>query len=137
MSGNDFVEAGTYSRPGPIGRTVRIILGIALIALFIFDLTAYKLLTRMEFPISTIWIGVVFFFYLFSDIFNIGFDRRWGRWPQYIFITLVAAAILIDIIQYGSFWGPPVGWLIYLMFQFATGFTGVAFILSAILANPG
>ena len=76
-------------------------------------------------------------FYFLNDVFNIGFNRRWGRWPQYSFVLLVAGAILIDFAQYGGFWGPPVGWLIHLMMVGVGGIIALSFLLSAILASPG
>ena len=137
MPEHRFVAIGTLSKAGPMGRIVRMVIGLAMAAWVIWKLRTHEVLTGMEFPASGIWIGVLIMFYFLSDVFNIGFNRRWGRWPQYSFVLLVAGAILIDFAQYGGFWGPPVGWLIHLMMVGVGGIIALSFLLSAILASPG
>lgn len=95
-------------------------------------------LITTEFPlIPGKWIGVAILFYFFGDVFNLGFNRRWGRWPQYIFLVLLGLAVIVDFMLYGKFWGPPAGWLIFLLQQFTALVIGVGFLLSAALAAPG
>ncbi len=134
----DFVEKGTFAKLNAQKRIIRFLIGIALIAYFIWQLSDPARLIGVEFPLSIgNWIGVAILFYFFSDVFNIGFDRRWGRWPQYVFLGLVGAAIVGDLIGYGTFWGPPAGWLVLLMKEVTAGTIGLAHILSGALATPG
>ncbi len=138
MLKNTFVERGTFARLSPSKRIIRGVFGGALIAYFIWQLPKYGILVNTDFPvIPGKWIGMAILFYFFADVFNIGFNRRWGRWPHYIFLILVGAAILFDLYQYGGLWGPPAGWLLFSMQQFTAGMIGLGFILSAILASPG
>ena len=135
----NFVEKGTFAKLTPQQRILRFLFGAALIAYFVWQLTLYETLLTTDFLLIPWgkWIGVAILFYFFSDVLNIGFNLRWGRWPQYVFLILVGVAILFDLFRYGTFWGPPAGWLVYLMQQFTAGMIGVAHIISAVLATPG
>ena len=138
MLENSFVELGTFKRLKPVKRAMRLIFGMALIAYFIWQLPKYDVLTTTEFPlIPGKWIGVAILFYFFGDVFNLGLNRRWGRWPQYAFLILLGAAIGSDWLFFGTFWGPPAGWLIFLLQQFTALMIGIGFIFSAALAAPG
>ncbi len=138
MLENKYVELGTFNRLNPGKRAIRLIFGMALIAYFIWQLPKYDVLTTTEFPlIPGKWIGVAILFYFFGDVFNLGFNRRWGRWPQYTFLVLLGLAVIVDFMLYGTIWGPPAGWLIFLMQQFTAVLIGIGFILSAALAAPG
>ena len=138
MLENKFENLGTFNRLNPGKRVIRLIFGMALIAYVIWQLPKFGVLTTTEFPlIPAKWIGVAILFYFFGDVFNIGFNRRWGRWPQYIFLVLIGVAICTDFILYGGFWGPPAGWLIYGMQEFTAAMIGIGFLASAALASPG
>ncbi len=135
----DFVEKGTFARLTPKQRIVRFCIGGLLIAYFVWQLTVYETLLTTDFLLIPWgkWIGVAILFYWFSDVFNIGFDRRWGRRPHYAFLILLGAAIVSDWFLFGTFWGPPAGWLVYLMQQFTAVSIGIGFLFSAFLATPG
>ena len=135
----DFVEKGTFARLNPQKRIVRFCIGAALIAYLVWQLTVYETLLTTDFLLIPWgkWIGVAILFYFFSDVFNIGLNRRWGRWPQYAFLILVGAAIGFNLVRTGTFWGPAAGWPVYLMQQITAGMLGVGFIISSVLAIPG
>lgn len=138
MLENKFVDLGTFNRLDPGKRAIRLIVGMALIAYFIWQLQKFGLLAATEFPlILGKWIGVAILFYFFGDVFNIGFNRRWGRWPQYAFLILLGVAVVSDFALYETFWGPPAGWLVFLMQQFTALMIGIGYLLSAALAAPG
>ena len=139
MLENEFVEKGTFTRLNPGKRAIRLILGVAFMAYFVWQLTVYDVLLTTNFLLIPWgkWIGVVILFYFFSDVFNIGFNRRWGRRPHYAFLILLGAALGSDWFLFGTFWGPPAGWMVYLMQQFTAGTIGVAHLLAAAMATPG
>ena len=134
-----FVEKGPFAKLTPQKRILRFLIGGLLIAYFVWQLTVYETLLTTDFLLIPWgkWIGVAILFYFFSDVFNIGFNRRWGRWPQYSFLILVAAAIGFNLLRTGTFWGPAAGWPVYLMQQITAGMLGVGFIISSVLAIPG
>jgi hypothetical protein len=133
----EFKEPGTFPKPGPFGRLVRIFAGLFLIYFFIETLTGYKGYVAYSLPGGTWWIGAAASFYFLSDIVNIGFARSWGRWPQAVALLLALGAVVFDLFQYGNIWGPPLGLLIYILMVFVLGALGPSFLLAAILAVPG
>ena len=83
MLKNTFVERGTFAGLSPSKRIIRGVFGGALIAYFIWQLPKYGMLVNTDFPVVPgKWIGMAILFYFFADVFNIGFNRRWGRWPH-------------------------------------------------------
>ena len=134
----DFQAIGTFKRLSGKQRLVRAAIGLALLAYFLWQLPKVGVLVGSEFPLNPgKWIGIAILFYFFSDVFNIGFNRRWGRWPQYGFLILLGAAIGFNLLRYGTFWGPAAGWPVYLMQEFTAGTIGLAHLLSAATAAPG
>ena len=139
MLENNFVEKGTFTRLTTEKRAIRLTFGVAFMAYFVWQLPGYDVLLTRDFLLIPWgkWIGVVILFYFFSDVFNIGFNRRWGRWPQYAFLLLLGAAVASDWFLFGSLWVPPEGGLVYLMQQFTALSIGIGFLSSAFLASPG
>ena len=138
MLENRFVSAGTLARPGFRGRVLRVLVGIGVFFLFYLSVDNYDFLIGYEFPtLIEIWVGALITFYYLSDVFNIGLNRRWGRWPQYIFCLVIIGGVFYHLFSSGSYWGPLAGWLIYLLVVGVSGFAVLAFFLAAILATPG
>ena len=137
MAGNSGVTGGSLSRPGLIGRIVRLLAGIAMLVWFASNLKDYAFLTSNEFPVNGTWVGIGIMFYFFSDLFNIGFNRSWGRWPQYVFVLLLVIGIGVNYVHHGGFWGPATGWLVYLMYMTVDAAIGLSFIVGAVVATPG
>jgi hypothetical protein len=133
-----FVERGTLPAPTPQKRVVRLLCGAALLAYVIWQAPQYGLFTGTGLPLLPgSWIAIAILFYFFGDIFNIGLNRRWGRWPQGALLALLAGAVLMDLFLYGTFWGPPAGWLIHGFQLFSAFVLAVAFLVSAFTAAPG
>ncbi len=132
-----FEKPATFPRPGPAGRVARISAGIALLSLFVSNLTDYRLAGDPNPPSLPWWFGVAVSFYFLDYVFAIGFYRSWGRWSQVVLLLLALVAVAFDLVQYGSFWGPPLAVLLYLLTEFVLGVIGLSFLLSAILATPG
>jgi hypothetical protein len=132
------VEEGALGRPGPVGRFVRLVLGIACLY------AIYELLLYHEAIINTplsvlpnialLAIGAIL---IISYVVNIGFGVSWGRWPSYV---SVAAALLFATMSWLAFGTPdhPLfgmalwGWLVYFYLHL-----GLSFVLAAAIATPG
>jgi hypothetical protein len=100
--------------------------------------TGYTYIVSEDVPTGLfLWFGVAFSFFFFDQIFNVGFTRTWGRWPQAILVLLAVGAVVLDLSIYGSFWAPPLGLLVFLLLAYVTGHLGLSFILAGILAAPG
>jgi hypothetical protein len=133
-----FEKPGSLPKPGPIGRMVRIVSGCALLYFFIVTLTNfgnYIGLTVPKHPLM--WLGVALSFYFLAYVVNVGFTITWGRWLQLITVLVAMASVVLDLSVYGSFWGPPLGLLVFVLLAYVTGHLGLSFILAGILATPG
>lgn len=133
-----FVEPGTLRPPGPIGRLVRLILGVVC-GWFIVALTLEgPVQIAARFPyIEDLWFWLIVALYLFSYVINIGFGRSWERWPQFAIITCAIVASITSYVTYNSFWGPPFAWFIIVWLTYVYAHLALSFVLAAILATPG
>ena len=138
MTIGKFERPGTLPKPGPIGRAVRILGGILFLGLFILTVTSYTEIVSSDVPTFWFfWSGVAFSILVFSHQVNLGFNRICGWWPQVIVVLLAVAAVVFNLLQDGSFWGPPLGLLVFLLLALVTGQIGLSLILAASLAVPG
>lgn len=134
-----FEQTGSLTRPGPVGRLVRLALG----ALFLWALYAMLtgglgLMSSRRVPRSvSLWILVVIAFQLTPYVVNIGFTRNWRRRPQ-MFVAIAAAVLMaVDFVLYGSWWAPPLGVFVWAWLVYFSTHLGLSFVLSALLGTPG
>ena len=90
-------------------------------------------------PPSTflIWITAAVAVLSIPDMVNFPFGLSWGHWPQLVVALVGLLAVVFDRVQYGRFYGPATGLLVYLLIVWFTGLTGFAFLVQAIWATPG
>src|SRR5688500_4126808 len=77
-------------RPGPIGLTIRVILGAALIYFFVPLLTKWNVLLEND-PIESERYYTLATLWLLPYVFNFTFRQQWGPWPTVIFVAGGAA----------------------------------------------
>ena len=131
-------EPGTLSRPGPIGRIVR--LGFGALCLWqvnsLIQVSGY--LIGADGHINSVtWNGMLVGLFLVSYVVNIGFSRAWKKWP-----AIVSAGVLLAIGGFGYLTAGAVEsyilarsvwlWEFYLFTHL-----GTAFVLSAVIGTPG
>ena len=137
----DFAEPGTTPRPLAIGRVSRLAFAVLIGIVFTLILLNYTYLTDSEFHVSgysiAYWIAVAAAWAGFSHLVEVGFGRRWGRWPQVAVLPVVLALVLIDLVAYGEIWELPLAWGVFLFTEFFFGFLAVSFSLAATFAVPG
>ena len=137
MEKTAFVTPETLVRPGPIGRVVRLLLGI------FCCYGAYRYgespnaLVRHDFPDLYLFVAPAVAFWLLPPVVNLGFGVSWQRRPQGAVLLLAGAAALADFLLYGSFWGPPLGWVVFALTVYTLGHLGISFVLAALLGTPG
>ncbi len=134
----EFVDIGTLHRPGPIGRLVRLLLGIA--CLFaLYQLIIYRT-TIVSTPISVLpnialmllpAIGII------NYVVNIGFGKSWGRWPGYLSVAAFALLALLAWWLHGTPDHQLLGWPLWLWMAYFYAHLGASFVLSAVIATPG
>lgn len=134
----ELLDEGTLPRPGPIGRILRLALGIACTH------AAWEILTYHETLIPTpidalpnIAVMILVAFCVFNYVVNIGFGRDWKRWP----LVVVTATIVLVAAGAWLFFGTANHWLpglaLWLWMVYFFLHLGASFLLAAILATPG
>ena len=131
-------EPGSLPRPGPIGRAVRLALGL-LCLWYVFGLiqVSASLIGSDGHIRPVVWNGIIFGLFLVSYIINIGYSRAWKKWPAFVsagvFLVIAGIAYLNGgkietTVLASAIWG----WELYLFSHL-----GIAFIISGVIGTPG
>jgi hypothetical protein len=132
-------NANTLPSPGPVGRSVRLLVGILLLASFYSTLVGYEgFFETASFPTDIeLWVGVAITLWLLSEVVNVGWSVNWGHWPQIVVLALGVAAAGLDHLVYGRIWAPPLGAIVFGLMAYVTMHLGLSFVLAALFAVPG
>ena len=137
MEATTFVQPGTLARPKLIGRIVRFALGI----LCCYGALSYgeipRAFVRSDFPPLQLFLGPALALWLLPPVVNLGWGVNWKNRPRLFVLLLCGVAIAADIAVYGSFWGPPLGGVLYAATVYTLGHLGISFLLAALLSTPG
>lgn len=137
MEPTRFVQPGTLLKPGPIGRTVRLLLGL----LFCYGALRYGespgVFTRIDAPPLVLFAGPAVAFWLLPPVVNLGWGVNWKNRSRVYFLVLSALAAGLDLLFYRGFWGPPLGGLVYAVTVYTFVHLGLSFLLAAVLSTPG
>lgn len=144
MSAREFVETrfdepGTLPPPGPIGRLVRLFLGVLCLwgVWLVFDART-AIAAATELPRSwTLWATLALVLWLLPPVVNIGFGVSWGAWPRRVAIGAIIAGMAMSQSFYDQPWSPALGWLVVAVMLYTLAHLGVSFVLAALLATPG
>ncbi len=129
-----FAAAGSLQRPGPIGRLVRLAMGVFL-AWIVWQLAFRYGVSGLTQPAA--WFWIVFALGLAPYVVNIGFGVTWGAWPRIAGGLLLAAGAAVGYFQDDTVIGQPL-WAATLVFMtYIYVHLGISFLLSALLATPG
>lgn len=136
----EFVEPGSLVPPGPVGRLVR--LGLGVMCLFgLWNLTIhlgaiiatpFAVIVHSNFAfLSMMCLGI------FNCVVNIGFSKSWGRRPMYAsiagFVILGLLALVID----GELNSPVLGIPLFAWLTYFYSHLGISFMLACVLSTPG
>ncbi|NNE06708.1 MAG: hypothetical protein HKN15_13385 [Xanthomonadales bacterium] len=129
-----FDAQGTLPKPGPIGRFVRLALGV-LIAKFIYDWFVFIDSSDFANPFILAWVG--FSVMLAPYVVNIGYGVNFGAWPRYALLgvwvlSAIAGYLAEGVLRSELLWTTVEATQVYLY-----GHLGLSFLVSAILATPG
>ena len=127
--------------PRVIGRTLRILVGAVLLYFFVELIRQAPHIVAARsgwsIPRGSWWVGAIVCIVALPSIVNSGLGRRWGAWPQVIYVLLLCGAALWDLLAYGSLWAPPLGSLVLLLFLYVFGHAGLSFLIGGVAATPG
>ncbi len=140
MATTDLVldEPGSLPKPGPIGRLVRLVFGIASLW-YVVDLYDFsdRLLRSDGHIRSVVWNGIVPGLFLISYVINIGFSRAWKKRPAIISAVIFMAIAGYGYVMQGAMETELLARAIWSWEMYLFSHLGVAFVLSALLATPG
>ena len=132
-----FVEPGTLPKPRVIGRTVRMLLGLACC----FGALQYAAIPRaflgLDSPHPSVFLWPAIALWLLPPVVNLGFGRSWRNRPRIVVLLACAVVILANLAVYGQMWGPPLGVVIYGVTVYTFAHLGLSFVLATFLATPG
>ena len=132
------VNAGSLTRPGSIGRLVRLALGI--LCLYAFGEVFYYFEWTSTQPFSSLdnrFLVLLAPLCVFNYVVNIGFTKNWGGRPLAISLVMLLLAAGGAFIATGSFDSPLFGIPLNLWLAYFYGHLGLSFVLSALIATPG
>lgn len=132
-----FDQSGTLHKPGPLGRTVRLALGIWLLYAFAMYWRNPEIFSRETPPHWTNLIGIGLALWLVPPVINIGFGTNWKAWPRYVAAGILVAWIIGNGLLDGSWWSPALGRFVWLFCLYTLGHLGVSFVLAAVIGTPG
>ena len=145
-----FVDPGSLIRPGPIGRLVRLVMGIgcfievyqivqngwSIIASPLSWFVRFNEQGGISIQLESIVASLAALFIL-NYVVNIGLGKSWGRRPSYVCI----ASMLVPAATSWLFVGSPdhliVGLAIWAWLTYFYGHLGISLLLSAAIATPG
>lgn len=131
-------KAAPLSAPGPIGRVVRLGLGVVLLygtwnlARFGPDEIGQQLVNPVEWLIH---MGIAL--WLLPAVVDIGWTRGVVRPIRPLALATVGVLTLVVRLIDGVWWGPIVGWPVLVATIYVFVHSGASFVLAAVLATPG
>jgi hypothetical protein len=134
----ELIDAGSLVRPGPIGRLVRLVLGVG--CLYVLGVLFYYAESTTTQPFSSLanrFLMLLAPLWILNYVVNIGFSKSWGQRPRIFSLVILAIAAVSAFVVSGSFDSPIFGLPLNLWLGYFYGHLGLSFVLSALIATPG
>ncbi|MHC4506753.1 MAG: hypothetical protein ACYTFI_25975 [Planctomycetota bacterium] len=130
---------GRLPRPGPVGRGVRLLLGLAVLYLFAGVVGGFSDLSDgVSFASPLTWAGLCYALYAIPDIVGIPFSLPLqARNVRFVTAGLLVLAGAVDLILGGSPNGATFGITFGLLLALVLGVLGASLIVAAAVAAPG
>lgn len=134
----ELVDQGSLVRPGPIGRLVRLLLGMLCLYGFweLVRVAPYVIEKPFELlPNLAMMILVVLC--VFNYVVNIGFSKDWKYYPTLTSLLVFVFLGLLSFLTANSVASTLFGLLLSLWMGYFYSHLGISFVLAAIMATPG
>ncbi len=134
----ELVDAGILLRPGPIGRMLRVVLGI--LCLYALVVTIIYASSTTIHPIQSlpnrapIFLGPLC---VFNYVINIGYSKSWGQKPLIVSSVVLGLFAIVSYAATGSFDSPILGLPLNLWLGYFYAHLGLSFVSAGVLATPG
>ena len=137
-SRREFLAPGSLLKPAPIGRVVRVLLGLGALS-FVYDAIAYRSEVFGSSPPDFYgwYLAIAVGLWVTPSVLNVGLSRRWGDRPRFVVVALLGATIALDLAVYGTIWAPPLGIVLLVWLIPVLAYLGSSFLLAAAVATPG
>jgi hypothetical protein len=129
---------GSLPRPGPVGRLVRLALGVLCLW------HVYGLIQVSGDLIGTngsiqplIWNGVIIGLFLVSYIVNIGYSRAWKKWPAVVSAAALAIIAAVGYAMVGTIETNLLARSIWIWELYVFVHLGLAFVVAGAIGTPG
>ena len=131
-------EPGSLPRPGPVGRLVRLAVGILCLWQVYGLIQVSGNLMGADGSIRPfIWNGVIIGLFLVSYIVNIGFSRAWKKWPAVVSAAALAIIAGVGYAMSGIIETNLLARSIWIWEFYIFSHLGLAFIIAAVIRTPG
>ncbi len=134
----ELVAEGSLEKPGPIGRLIRLVFGIACLYA-LANLIRYSEIDINQ-PFSSLdnrALMILVPIFVFNYVINIGYSRSWGRWPLIVSLGLLILSAGIGFLMTGSLDNQIFGIPLILWLSYFYAHLGLSFVLAAVIATPG
>ena len=131
-------EPGSLPRPGPVGRLVRLGLGV-LCLWYVHGLiqVSGNLIAAGGSIRSVIWDGIIFGLILVSYVVNIGYSRAWKKWPAILSAGAIAIIAGVGYAMSGNIETNLLAHSIWIWELYIFSHLGLAFIIAGAIGTPG
>lgn len=131
-------ESGSLPRPGPVGRLVRLGLGM-LCFWYVYELwqVSGNLLVADGLIRPVLWNGIIIGLFLISYIVNIGYSRSWKKWPAAVSAAVLAIIAATSFVTSGTIETNLLARSIWVWELYLFSHLGLAFVIAAIIGTPG
>lgn len=131
-------EPGSLPRPGPVGRLLRLGLGV-LCLWYVYSLiqVSGNLITADGSIRLVIWNGIIFGLFLVSYVVNIGFSQAWRKWPAVVSAGLLAIIAGVGYVMEGMVVTNLLARSIWIWELYIFSHLGLAFIIAGTIGTPG
>ena len=134
----ELVNPGSLQRPGPIGRVLRLALGLAcLYGLYRIAIVGHIIIAMPVTSLPNLVVLVVAATLVFNYVVNIGFGKSWRYWPLVTLLAVLSGMAVVGRVSFGSFDNPAFGIALWIWLAYFYAHLGVSFVLTAVMATPG